>query len=222
MENPYQAANSAPEIDTAPLPEDAVRRLTALLARGKRTILGIAAGPGAGKSTLAQALHALFPADTCYLPMDGFHLANREIARLGLAHCKGAPETFDSAGYVHLLRRLKAQPPGETVYAPDFDRRFDEPVAGAIAIAADTPLVITEGNYLLLNEGPWVGVRDLLDEAWYLDLDPDERHRRLLGRHMQFGRSEQDARAWIASSDEPNARRIAQTRHRADWILMST
>ncbi|WP_296510029.1 nucleoside/nucleotide kinase family protein [Rhodoferax sp.] len=201
------------------LPPEAVGRIDALLASGQRVILGIAAGPGAGKSTLAQALQQRFTGRSQTLPMDGFHLANRELDRLGLRHCKGAPQTFDSAGFVNLLQRLRHQRPGETVYAPDFDRRLEEPVAGSIAIAADTPLIITEGNYLLLEEGPWQQVRGLLDEAWYLDLDAEVRHARLLARHMQFGRSEIAARAWIASTDEPNAVRISNTRHRADWTL---
>jgi pantothenate kinase len=219
MENPYLTPNSASP--QSALPPEAIARIEALLSSGRRTILGIAAGPGAGKSTLAQALHARFSAQSQYLPMDGFHLANRELARLQQGHCKGAPHTFDSAGYVHLLERVRRQPEGETIYAPDFDRQLEEPIAGAIPLHADKPLIITEGNYLLLEDGAWSRVRGLLDEAWYLDLDPALRHARLLARHMRFGRSESEARAWIDSTDEPNAVRIAATRHRADWVLQS-
>ena len=212
--------NSAPALPPAlTLPTEAIARVEALLATGRRVILGIAAGPGAGKSTLAQALQHHFSTRSQYLPMDGFHLANRELERLQLRHCKGAPNTFDSAGYVQLLQRLRTQQPGETVYAPDFDRNLEEAVAGSIALLPDKPLVITEGNYLLMEEGPWAGVRPLLDEAWYLDLDPEVRYRRLLERHMRYGRSEQAARDWIRDTDEPNAVRIAATRHHADWVL---
>jgi pantothenate kinase len=105
------------------------------------------------------------------------------------------------------------------VYAPDFDRSLEESIAGSIALVPDKHLVITEGNYLLLDEGPWAGVRPLLDEAWYLCLDPATRHQRLLARHMHFGRSEQAARDWIRDTDEPNAVRIAATQYRADWVL---
>jgi pantothenate kinase len=223
MENPNSAAikNISAGAISPPvtLPPEAIARVEALLASGRRAILGIAAGPGAGKSTLAQALQAHFHAHTQYLPMDGFHLANRELDRLGLRHCKGAPQTFDSAGFVQLLQRLRAQQQGETVYAPDFDRSLEESIAGSIALVPDKPLVITEGNYLLLDEGPWAGVRPLLDEAWYLGLDPAIRHQRLLARHMHFGRSEQAARDWIRDTDEPNAVRIAATQYRADWVL---
>nr|WP_315463355.1 nucleoside/nucleotide kinase family protein [uncultured Rhodoferax sp.] len=202
-----------------PIPHEAVARIEGLLAQRRRVILGIAAAPGAGKSTLAQALQRHFAADSQYLPMDGFHLSNRELARLGLSHCKGAPQTFDSAGFVELLHRLRKQPAGTTIYAPDFDRRLEESIAGSIALHADKPLLITEGNYLLLDEGPWAGVRALLDEAWYLDPGPAERYRRLLERHMHYGRSEQAARDWIRDTDEPNAVRIAASRHRADWLV---
>ena len=185
MENPYLTPNSAPP--QSALPPEAIARIEALLSSGRRTILGIAAGPGAGKSTLAQALHARFSAQSQYLPMDGFHLANRELARLQQGHCKGAPHTFDSAGYVHLLERVRRQPKGETIYAPDFDRQLEEPIAGAIPLHADKPLIITEGNYLLLEDGAWSRVRGLLDEAWYLDLDPALRHHREADDHALPG-----------------------------------
>ncbi|CAM8641072.1 CoaA Panthothenate kinase [Comamonadaceae bacterium] len=223
MENPNQPTNiSTPQNDSAPimtLPAGAIARVEGLLARGNRVILGIAAGPGAGKSTLARALQRHFAGYSQYLPMDGFHLANRELGRLGLRHCKGAPQTFDSAGFVSLLQRLRSQPAGETIYAPDFDRNMEESIAGSIALEADKPLLITEGNYLLLADGPWTGVRDLLDEAWYLDLEPAVRRQRLLDRHVRFGRSKQEALDWIRDTDEPNAIRIEGTRHRADWVL---
>lgn len=223
MENPNQITNistpnSAPASDIIP-PLEAIARVESLLNQGRRIILGIAAGPGAGKSTLAQALCRHFGDRSQYLPMDGFHLANRELVRLGLRHCKGAPQTFDSAGYVELLKRLRHQTPSETIYAPDFDRHLEESIAGSIALQGDKPLLITEGNYLLMEEGPWAEVRPLLDEAWYLDLAPATRHQRLLERHIRFGRSEKAARDWIRDTDEPNALRIEATRHRADWII---
>ena len=194
-------------------------RLEALLAGGGRKLLGLVGAPGSGKSTVAQALLDALPGRAQVVPMDGFHLANAELGRLGRAGRKGAPDTFDSAGYVALLRRLRNQPAGEVVYAPEFRREIEEPVAGAIAVRPETPLVITEGNYLLLEEGPWAGVAPLLDEVWYVEVDDGLRIERLLRRHQQFGRSPEAAQAWVAQTDEPNAARIAATRARAHHIL---
>jgi len=201
------------------LPQAVHQRIEQLLAQGQRRMVGIVAEPGAGKSTLAAAIAAEFGAAVQVLPMDGFHLANGELQRLGRASRKGAPDTFDAAGFVNLLRRLKTQAPDEVVYAPDFQREIEEAIAGAIAIQASTPLIVTEGNYLLLDEAPWRQVRQLLDETWYLDVDASVRHARLFARHIRHGRTRQQALDWIANTDEPNARRIALTRMHANYCL---
>jgi pantothenate kinase len=191
------------------------------MAGGRRKLLGLVGAPGAGKSTLAAALLALVGADRAQVvPMDGFHLANVELQRLGRAGRKGAPDTFDSAGYVALLQRLREQrPDGDIVYAPEFRREIEEPVAGAIAVLPTTQLVITEGNYLLHDVGPWAGAAAMLDEVWYVDIDDALREERLVRRHQQFGRSLEEARAWVAGTDAPNARLIAATRVRAHHVL---
>jgi pantothenate kinase len=204
---------------TNPLPPESLERAQALLASGQRKILGIAASPGAGKSTLAQSLLQALGAQAQVVPMDGFHLANSELQRLGRQGRKGAPDTFDAAGYVNLLRRIKQQQPGETIYAPEYLREFEEGIAGAIAIKPDTRLIITEGNYLLLDEGDWSQVRTVLDETWFLDIDSALRQQRLLARHMRFGRTREAALEWIEVTDEPNARRIEQSRNRANWVI---
>lgn len=204
---------------TTPIPPAALERVRKLIASGQRKILGIAAAPGAGKSTLAQDLRQALGSAVQVVPMDGFHLANSELQRLGRAGRKGAADTFDAEGYVHLLHRLRQQQAGQTIYAPEFRRDLEEAVAGAIAVEASTPLIITEGNYLLLQDGAWGHVRGALDEAWYLDLEPALRQQRLLARHMHFGRSKEAALEWIAQTDEPNARRIEATRVRADWVF---
>jgi pantothenate kinase len=206
-------------LSTTPLPPEILQRAQALLASGQRKILGIAASPGAGKSTLAENLLKALGAQAQVVPMDGYHLANSELQRLGRAGRKGAPDTFDAAGYVNLLRRIQTQQPGETVYAPEYRREFEEGIAGAIAIEHDTPLIITEGNYLLLDEGAWGQVRTVLDETWFLEIDSTIRQQRLLERHMRFGRSREAALEWIAVTDEPNAQRIERSRHRADWVI---
>ena len=206
----------------APLPElPASARLRAreLVARSGRVLLGLAGPPGAGKSTLAAALQAEFSSVAQAVPMDGFHLADAELERLGRRDRKGAPDTFDADGYVALLRRLLAQGDDEVVYAPEFRREIEEPVAGAIPVLARTQLVITEGNYLLLDEGPWAQVKGLLDEVWYVDIDDSVRIERLTQRHRQFGRSAEDAAAWVAGTDEPNARLIEASRARASFIF---
>jgi pantothenate kinase len=191
-------------------------RLRQLTADGRRRILGLVGAPGAGKSTLAQAILDAFPGKAVIVPMDGFHLANVELARLGRASRKGAEDTFDSAGYVALLSRLREQREDETIYAPAFRREIEEPIASAIPVASDVPLVITEGNYLLLEHGHWKGVRPLLDEVWYVNVDSALRQQRLVTRHMSFGRNEDAAKRWVQQTDEVNATLIDLTRERAD------
>ena len=194
-------------------------RLNALRNGGGRKILGIVGPPGCGKSTLAAALLDLLGDDAVAVPMDGYHLANVELARHGRAGRKGAEDTFDSAGYVSLLRRLKNQQGNEIVYAPEFRREIEEPIANAIPVFPETQLVITEGNYLLLDHGHWAGVSELLDEIWYVDIDHSVRRERLVKRHMHFGRSQNAAEDWVANTDEPNAVRIEATKHRADVLF---
>jgi pantothenate kinase len=185
--------------------------------RGRR-ILGIAGPPGAGKSTLARSLVSTVGEAAVYLPMDGYHLAQAELVRLGRADRKGAPDTFDWAGFVALLRRLRAVP-DEVIYAPAFVRAIEEPIAGAIPIEPGHRLVVTEGNYLLLATPPWSGLRPLLDEAWYLDLDAAVRIERLIARHVRFGRSPDAAREWVMRSDEANAGLVAGTLVHADLVV---
>ena len=201
------------------LPAAERAHIGALLADGQRRLLGLVGAPGSGKSTLAQALLDALPGRGQVVPMDGFHLASVELQRLGRAGRKGAPDTFDSAGYVALLRRLREQRDDEIVYAPEFRREIEEPIAGAIAVLPQTRLVITEGNYLLLDEGPWAHVAPLLDEVWYVEVDDRLRRERLVRRHEQFGRSPEAALAWVAGTDEPNARRIEATRARAHRVI---
>jgi len=201
------------------LPASARIRVRDLIKRNGRTLLGLVGAPGAGKSTLAAALLAEFADVAQVVPMDGFHLANVELERLGRRDRKGAPDTFDSAGYVALLRRLLVQADDEVVYAPEFRREIEEPIANAIPIHARTQLVITEGNYLLLDDGPWAHVAGLLDEVWYVDVDDEVRLHRLTRRHEQFGRSADEAAAWVAGTDEPNARLIEASRARASFVF---
>jgi pantothenate kinase len=149
--------------------------------------------------------------------MDGFHLAHSALAARGLVEVKGAPETFDADGYVALLRRLRESGPA-TVWAPEFRREIEDPVAGAVPVGADTALIVTEGNYLLLD-GPWRPVRDLLDETWFLDPPDPLRRERLIARHRRYGRTAAQAAERALGSDEANARTVAATRHLADLVI---
>ncbi|MGX6606077.1 nucleoside/nucleotide kinase family protein [Micromonosporaceae bacterium Da 78-11] len=196
-----------------------VERARSLAAGGRRAVLGITGAPGAGKTTLAQEIvRALAGDQVAHVPMDGFHLADLELDRLGLLDRKGAPDTFDALGYAALLRRLH-EDTDETVYAPGFERTIEQPIAGAIPVPRAARLVVSEGNYLLLDDARWSTVGPLLDEIWYVDLDQTERVRRLVKRHIRFGKDEPEAIAWATGTDELNATVIAATKARADLII---
>ncbi|QOV40670.1 nucleoside/nucleotide kinase family protein [Streptomyces ferrugineus] len=203
---------------------DLLDRARSLPRSGRRAVLGIAGSPGAGKSTLAERLVRELNGGgdpwVAHVPMDGFHLADVELERLGLRDRKGAPDTFDAAGYAALLRRLHED--ADTVYAPGFERVLEQPIAGAVPVAPTARLVVTEGNYLLLGTGAWARVRPELDEVWFCELDEEERLRRLIARHEEFGKSHEQAVAWVMRSDQRNAELVAPTRDRADLVVPVT
>ncbi|OII25224.1 nucleoside/nucleotide kinase family protein [Curtobacterium sp. MCBA15_013] len=199
--------------------DDAVDRAIRLATDGQRSVLGIAGAPGAGKSTLARRIvagvdAALGAGTAVQVPMDGFHLANTALDALGRHDRKGAIDTFDGDGYVALVRRLVAGDEA-VVWAPDFDRRVDEPVAGSIAVPQRTRLVVSEGNYLLDDSGPWAALADLFTETWFCAVDDTVRVDRLVGRHMRHGRDHEAARTWAVEVDGVNAVRVAPTVIRA-------
>ncbi len=207
-------ATEPPQLDLA----DLVRAARELVTPGGRRILGIAGAPGSGKSTLAQVLSRAIGADAALVGLDGFHLAESELHRLGRHERKGAPDTFDAAGYINLLSRLRARAE-DVVYAPHFDRSLEESIAGAIAVPRDVPLIITEGNYLLLDTPEWRPVRDLLDDCWYVEPGEELRLARLISRHMAFGRTPEQAAERSYGSDERNAELIRATRPRARRVI---
>ncbi len=187
---------------------------------GARRILGLTGAPGSGKSTLAAALAAGLGAQAALVPMDGFHLANSELIRLDRRDRKGAIDTFDGAGFVALMRRLRrADEP--VVYAPEFRRDAEEAIAGAIAVPREVRLVITEGNYLLADRAPWTELAGLLDQVWYVDPGEELRLARLVARHIAFGKEPDAARAWALGTDQRNAVLIAATQGRADLEIRS-
>jgi len=199
--------------------EALVDRARGLAAGRRRAVLGITGAPAAGKTTLAEELvKALAGERVAHVPMDGFHLADVELVRLGLRDRKGAPETFDALGYAALLRRLH-EDLDDMIYAPGFERTIEQPIAGAIPVPREARLIVSEGNYLLVEDERWAKVRPLVDEVWYVDLDQPERLRRLVERHMLFGKDEATAIAWATGTDERNAAVIAATKARADLII---
>ncbi len=205
--------------------EALVERARGLPSGDRRAVLGIAGAPGAGKTTLAEALVAALatsspPGWVAHVPMDGFHLADAELARLGLGQRKGAPETIDALGYAAMLRRLR-EDRDEVVYAPGFERGIEQPIAGAIAVDPRARLIVSEGNYLLLDEPRWARARSWVDEVWFAELDRPERLRRLVERHVRFGKDEAAATAWAEGTDERNAVAVAATRDRADLVVPS-
>ncbi|MGW0080131.1 nucleoside/nucleotide kinase family protein [Streptomyces sp. NPDC003393] len=209
--------------------DDLLIRARSLTREGHRAILGIAGSPGAGKSTLAERLvrelNGTGEPWVAHVPMDGFHLADVELDRLGRRNRKGAPDTFDAAGYAALLRRLReeygvaAADGGGTVYAPGFERVLEQPLAGAIPVPCSVRLVVTEGNYLLLDTGAWARVRPQLDEVWFCELDERERIARLVARHEEFGKDHEQAVASVLGTDQRNADLVAATRDRADLVV---
>jgi pantothenate kinase len=189
--------------------------IAALLGGGvTRALVGITGPPGAGKSTFADALTGRVGA--ALVPMDGFHLSNAQLDRLGRRDRKGAVDTFDVDGYVALLERIGATGRSAEVFVPGFDRALDEPVAATHVVPAATRSVVTEGNYLGLDAPGWKAVRPLLHRLYYLDAAAGVRRERLVARHVAGGRSPADAQAWADGVDEPNATVIAASRRVCD------
>ncbi len=213
---------ASPEAQPAD-PGSLAARLRSRAAVLPRVLIGLCGAPGAGKSTLAELLAAELnrrdPGFAVVVPMDGFHLAASVIAVDDRATRRGAPDTFDPDGYTALLRRLRANTE-EVVYAPEYRREIEDPVAGAIAVPRNCRVVLTEGNYLLHPDPAWRRVREQLDEVWFLEAPSESlRVARLIERHERFGKAPEHARRHVFGSDERNADLIAGHRDRADLVL---
>jgi len=217
VHQPADGGTAPPPVLRATVPE-LVDRAAALARPGTRRLLGVTGAPGAGKSTLAAALLAGLGDRAALVGMDGFHYAGAELRRLGRSDRKGAPDTFDVDGYAALLTRLRT--PGDApVYAPVFDRGLEEPIGSAVPVHPTTPLVLTEGNYLLLDEHGWSAVRGRLDEVWYLDVPPGVREQRLLRRRLSSGHPAGPAADWVRTVDGPNGATVEGFRSRADLVV---
>ena len=213
----------AAESDTLErLAEDAI----ALADSRPRAVLGIAGSPGAGKSTLVEQLLARVGERrgagwVAHVPMDGFHLADEQLRRLGALERKGAPDTFDPAGYAQLLERVAVETDAP-VYAPGFDRTLEQPLAAALVVLPTARLVVTEGNYLLLDHPAWRRARRAMDRVWFVTGEEDLRVERLVARHVEFGKSPDAARVWVTGTDQRNADLVSPTAATADLVIVNS
>jgi len=190
-------------------PQDVWTDIMSRLDGGSSVVtVGICGAPGAGKSYMATALKralVLQGVKTMVIPMDGFHLSSTQLAQLGLTQRKGAPDTFDVAGFVSLLDRITNRHPSDVIFAPEYDRTIHEPVAARVRIGPETRVVLVEGNFLLLDRPGWRDVGPHLSISWFLDVPAIIREDRLVQRHMDAGRSYDEAVAWVHDVDRPNA-----------------
>ena len=185
----------------------------------ERVLIGIIGKPGAGKSTLSKFLMAKLPKEfVTVVPMDGYHLSNKVLKDLKRADRKGAPDTFDVAGFISLVKRIRSEQT-QNIYYPIFDRAIEESIAAQGVVTSVTKVVINEGNYLLHDDGGWEVCNDLLDESWMVDVDDDKRISRLISRHIAYGKDPEAAKAWAKGTDEVNAKLIERGRNRADFVV---
>ena len=185
----------------------------------ERVLIGIIGKPGAGKSTLSKFLLAKLPKEfVTVVPMDGYHLSNKVLKDLKRADRKGAPDTFDVAGFISLVKRIRSEQT-QNIYYPIFDRAIEESISAQGVVTSATKVVMIEGNYLLHDDGGWEVCNDLLDESWMVDVDEEKRISRLISRHIAYGKEPEAAKAWAKGTDEVNAKLIERGRNRADFVV---
>jgi pantothenate kinase len=194
------------------------READALLAEPGRRVLGIAGGPGVGKSTMAQKLVAEIGGAAAYVPMDGFHMKHAKLEGLGTAADKGMPHTFEGAAFADFLTQLKAAT--ADLAGPGYSRKIEDVVDGAFVVPATTRLLVVEGNYLLLATAPWWRVKPLLDRAVFLAVPRELVRARLMKRHAEEGLfTEERNRAHVERVDLVNYDTVLRSRPRADIAI---
>ena len=197
--------------------DSAVARAILLQDSPQRFVLGVVGKPGVGKSTFTDYLREQLSSElVAILPMDGFHMSNEKLIELGRRERKGAPDTFDVDDFAQVLANVR-DGYGVDIHFPIFNREIEASISNAGLIRAGVKLVIVEGNYLLHDQSGWEKITSHIDESWFLSVDDDLRMARLIARHIEFGKSPEDAKAWSEGTDEANARLIQLTLPRADF-----
>ncbi|MFY0989959.1 nucleoside triphosphate hydrolase [Halomonas sp. C05BenzN] len=198
---------STPHADSL---SEVTRRILAVAEGRQRLLVALAGPPGAGKSyrseQLRQAIGEALPGQVVVVPMDGYHLDNAVLEPRGLLPVKGAPETFDCDGLRHDLERIRRS--DGSVAVPVFDRPLDLARAGGRLVTREHRIVIVEGNYLLLDQGPWRALHGLFDLSVMLEVDDATLEQRLIERWLAMGRDADAARRKALGKDMPNARLI--------------
>ena len=196
--------------------QDLAGVIRARLPETGRVLVAMAGPPGAGKSTAAAELVTTLGAGALAVPMDGFHYDDAVLIARGQRDRKGAPDTFDTGGFLHLLQRLRTE---DEVAIPLFDRALELSRGSAGIVGPQDRILVVEGNYLLLTEAPWNRVPGLVDITVWLEVPEAELDRRLVDRWAFYGKSPQAARDWIDSNDMPNIRRVTMGSAPADYVI---
>lgn len=190
-----------------------------LQSNNSRTIIGIAGKPGAGKSTVVSEIEKRFsPSEVSVIPMDGYHLSNEILIQRGRRNRKGAPDTFDAAGFISLITKVKNSHELEHRF-PTFHREIEASIADEGVVPISAKVIVIEGNYLFSDEHNWNGVFPLLDHTWFIEIDDEIRIQRLIARRLNYGQTLAEAENWARGSDEENAKFIEKTRKKAENII---
>ena len=199
--------------------EDALLRAKLLLGASENFLLGVVGKPGVGKSTFTQNMLDVLKSDrVVVVPMDGFHLSNEELISLGRRERKGAPDTFDVESFTSLIKRVKSDSNVDHKF-PIFHREIEASIEDEGMVLKESKVVVIEGNYLFSDDHNWDGIYPLLDHTWFIEIADEVRIKRLIARHIRYGKTPEEAEVWSRGSDETNARFIDLTAYRAENLI---